>query len=198
MVDFFVENYEKMSDEALLRLAQADHADATLTLLERYRALVKYRARALSKEKEGAELDDLAQEGMIAVYAAIRAYDFSSASFSTFARLCIDRSILTALRKDYRKKQIPGSKLIPMDDAEPVALDGPEAIVIEREAFSQFANEIKSKLSELEYRILVAYLKGGNYDEIARDLALKSKTVDNAMFRIRQKLKPLTHNQQTC
>ncbi len=188
MVDFFVENYEKMSDEALLPLAKAGHADATLALFQRYGGLVRHRAVALSQGR-AVELDDLVQEGLIGVYAAMNAYDFSSASFSTFVRLCIDRSIITALRKYYRKKQIPEEKLISMDDAEPLSSAGPESIVIEREAFLNFVESLKSRLSELEYRILVAYLRGDNYDEIARNLALKSKTVDNAMFRIRQKLK---------
>ncbi len=188
MTGFFVEKYKDLPDEPLLRLAQEGHGDAVLCLIGRYAGLARLRAASLAPSRPE-DLDDLTQEGLIAVYAAIRSYDFSSASFSTFARLCIDRAIVTALRKQHRKKQIPESHLVPMDAAEPVAAAGPETILLEREAYDSFISGLKQRLSDLEYQVLTAYLAGRNYKEIAAALALKPKAVDNAMARIRQKLK---------
>lgn len=140
----------------------------------------------------GGEIDDLVQEGMIGLYKAIESFDPNKeATFKTFATLCINRQIQTAIRKATSEKNQVFLELF--DDTtniydEPSNKENPETNVISAEKMKYINSEIKSKLSKMEIVVLQEYLKGLCYDEIAKKLNIQKKSVDNALNRIRKKL----------
>lgn len=109
--------------------------------------------------------------------------------FNTFANLCIDRSIITAVRKSLRKKQIPSDMLVPLDDVDVIDNDDPERMIIEKESYDRFMASVEKKLTLFEFSVLTRYLSGDSYRHIAESLQCDIKAVDNAMVRIRRKLK---------
>ncbi|MCI8359994.1 MAG: sigma-70 family RNA polymerase sigma factor [Clostridiales bacterium] len=189
-------SYDTFADEELAVLARDGDDGAFQHLIVKYVPMAQSRARAFSRA--GLEADDLAQEGMIGLLGAIRVYDPKQASFSTFARLCIDRMLLSAVRQAGRQKRIPAERLIAADgpDDRPVkGLDtfgdenNPESILIAREEAERLRRRAGDALSHLEYQVLSAYLSGESYEEIARQLHTTVKSVDNALQRIRRKLR---------
>ena len=142
----------------------------------------------------GAELDDLIQEGMIGLYKAIQSYSQEkNASFKTFANLCINSQIKSAIRSAGRNKNKMLNEVMLEDNEDLMYLviskePNPEDRMISKENFATMKNEINSKLSLLEKQILKQYLLGKSYDEIAKTLCLDKKSVDNGLNRIRKKL----------
>lgn len=141
----------------------------------------------------GADLNDVIQEGMIGLFNAYTNFDVSkNVQFKTFASLCINRQIITAIKKAYKN-----SKSDLLDDLtletvnNNLIFTSPEEEVILQEEYNILINEIKQKLSKLEMKILSEFLENKNYDEIANSLNLTKKSVDNALARIRNKLKYL-------
>lgn len=193
-------NYDKLSDNEIISLISAKDNDAMEYMMKKYGFLVKKEIRTVYLI--GAETDDLAQEGMIGLFKAIR--DFESdkgASFSTFATLCVRRQIKTAISTSNRKKHSPLNTYISIyaendeygsilaDDLEAGNSDfNPEDVVIAREQKSVLDSRIKSELSSLERKVLKMYLDGLSYSDIALGLGKKEKAVDNALQRIRTKL----------
>ena len=145
----------------------------------------------------GAEQEDLVQEGMIGLYKAIQTFDKTKqASFKTFATLCINSQIKSAVRSANRNKNKILNEVILEDNEELMYLvlsnePNPEDKVINKEDFDNIKKEINSKLSLLEKQILMQYLLGKNYQEIASTLCLDKKSVDNGLNRIRKKLSHL-------
>lgn len=109
--------------------------------------------------------------------------------FNTFANLCIDRCIITAVRKSLRKKQIPSDMLVPLDDVDVIDNDDPERMIIEKESYDRLMASVEKKLTLFEFSVLTRYLSGDSYRHIAESLQCDIKAVDNAMVRIRRKLK---------
>ena len=181
-------NLLDLSDNELALYA-AEDSMAQAVLIGRYIPLVK--SRAMRFRQAGVELDDLAQEGMIGLIGAIRAFDKNIASFPTFARVCVDRSLMSAQEKNNRKKQIPRDRIISIDEhtADLSGINDPEAILIAREEYSRFRGMAEDKLSRLEFKVLIKYLAGLSYQEISRELGITQKAVDNALSRIKRKLK---------
>ena len=184
------------ADEALVMRARGGDDDAFCQLIGAYAPLVNSRARAFSRA--GLEADDLAQEGMIGLLGAIRVYDKRQASFSTFARLCIDRMLIAAARQAGRQKRIPQERLtadfgqrdLPAEEILAVSEENnPESILIAREEAERLRRKAGETLSGLEYQVLSAYLSGERYEEIAERLHTTVKAVDNAVQRIRRKLR---------
>lgn len=142
----------------------------------------------------GAETDDLVQEGMIGLYKAIQTFDESKqASFKTFASLCINSQIKTAVKKQNSNKNKVLNQIMLEDNEELMYLvestdPNPEDVVISKERFEFVKKEILNKLSLLEKQILKQYLLGKNYTEIANILCVDKKSVDNGLNRIRKKL----------
>ena len=130
------------ADEALVMRARGGDDDAFCQLIDAYAPLVNSRARAFSRA--GLEADDLAQEGMIGLLGAIRVYDKRQASFSTFARLCIDRMLIAAARQAGRQKRIPQERL--------TADFGPEALPAEDFLAGSEENNPESILNRYTYR----------------------------------------------
>ncbi|OJU14445.1 MAG: hypothetical protein BGN88_14430 [Clostridiales bacterium 43-6] len=183
----------KLSDEQLAERARCGDNDAFSALVARYVFTVKSRANHYNGS--GIDPEDLAQEGTIGLMAAVRSYDKElGTSFRTFAWLCIDRSILSVVKASLRKKQIPKASLVSIDDNDLDncffdGKDNPETLLIENEDIALFELKINELLSPFERKVLRYYLSGKNYSEIADSLNTLPKSVDNALQRVRHKLR---------
>lgn len=194
-------NFENLTDEELVSMAQDGRRDAEEYLLGRYKNLVRSRARAYFLV--GGDNDDLVQEGMIGLFKAIHDYNFSKdVTFHSFAELCVKRQIFTAIKTADRQKHRPLNSYIslskPMydDDSERTLIENvakreaidPESLYIMREKLSDIEKEIEEKLSKLEKRVLILHLEGMSYREIAEIIDKPEKSIDNALQRIKKKL----------
>ncbi|NLM25422.1 MAG: RNA polymerase sporulation sigma factor SigH [Firmicutes bacterium] len=197
----FFEEYETMSDEDIVELARNSDDLALEFLINKYRNFV--RAKARSYFLIGADREDIIQEGMIGLYKAIR--DFRAdklASFRAFAELCITRQIITAIKTATRQKHIPLNSYVSLnkpiydEESDRTLLDiisgtkvtDPEELVISQEEFDDIESKMSEFLSDLEWRVLMYYLEGKSYQEIADDLCRHVKSVDNALQRVKRKL----------
>ena len=190
------QQYNNLSDRELARLFLSGDEDAAVTLISRYLPLVRSRASAFASA--GDSFEDLCQEGTIGLLAAMRGYDPEKSSFATFARLCIDRVLISAERLKTRRKNIPENSIIAIDGDEDDNLNeklssgdvnDPEAIIIRREDYMRLMLKVANELTPLESKVLNLYVSGNSYGEIAKRLDISSKAVDNALQRIRRKLK---------
>lgn len=198
------EDYRQYSDEELM-IRLRDGEDAIIEyLMNKYKNLV--RSKAKSMYILGADSDDLIQEGMIGLFKAVRDYDSGrDASFSTFADLCVSRQMYTAVQASRRQKHIPLNTYISLygnvstnRDGEEEALvnvlaaqsgQSPEELVIDRENVTQLEKTIEKELSIFEKQVLDLYLTGMGYQQIAKVLGKDDKSTDNALQRIKTKLK---------
>ena len=183
-----------LSDEQLVQIVQNGSPDAFNVLAARY--IKKIRASAFFHRNGGLETEDLMQEGMIGLLLAVRSYDTGFfTSFSTFAGLCINRRILSAVKAALCKKQIPKLSVVSIQDtniSENVMQstgEDPEAAFFRREDLLFFRKMIFDSLSPLERMVLAGFLNGESYHETAKRLKTSSKAVDNALWRIRRKLR---------
>jgi len=183
----------KFSDEELAEKAKLGDNEAFSALVVRYVFTVKSRVNHYNGS--GIDPEDLAQEGTIGLMSAVRSFDKSlNTTFRTFAWLCIDRSIISAVKASLRKKQIPKASLVSMDDNDfnVSFLDGadnPETMIIENEDIKLLEQKINQLLSSFERDVLRLYLNGKSYVEIAVCLHSTPKSVNNALQRVRLKLK---------
>lgn len=196
------EQFHNMTDEEIVLDVQLnDNLKAQEYLLAKYRNFV--RAKARSYFLIGAEREDIIQEGMIGLYKAIR--DFrpdKQASFRAFAELCVTRQIITAIKTATRQKHIPLNSYVSLnkpiyeEDSDRTLLDvisgvkvaNPEDMVISREEFDDIEKKMNEILSDLEWKVLMSYLDGKSYQEIAADLNRHIKSIDNALQRVKRKL----------
>ena len=184
-----------LTDEELVKLARAGDDSAVAAVISRMLPAAKAKARSLAGGS--VEPDDLAQEGMFGLISAIHRYDESAgASFKTFAGVCMERKILSAVKAAARQKHMPLANYVNIDsDTEfssvvsPVM--NPEDMVIAREAASRAAALIEQSLSGFERQAIRLYLSGISYEGIARKLGCTPKSVDNALQRVRRKLKSI-------
>jgi len=175
--------------------------------LHKYRNFV--RAKARSYFLIGAEREDIIQEGMIGLYKAIR--DFRGdklSSFRAFAELCVTRQIITAIKTATRQKHIPLNSYVSLnkpiyeEDSDRTLLDiisgvkvaNPEDMIISREEFADIENKMNNILSDLEWKVLMSYLDGKSYQEIAVELDRHIKSIDNALQRVKRKLEKYITN----
>ena len=191
--------YPDLSDAELAALAKAGDRAAEEVLVLRFGRLVRACARPLFLM--GGDSEDLVQEGMLGLLAAIREYDPArGVSFRAYAEVCIRNRLLSAVKAASRDKHTPLNSYVPLD---PALFDGtecderrtvdqrqanPEALFIHREDMRERMNRIYSQLSPLETRILRLYLSGLSYSEIASKCNRPLKSVDNAVQRIRRKI----------
>ena len=195
------ESYEVMGDEDIVILAQTGDEIAQEFLINKYRNFV--RAKARSYFLIGADREDIIQEGMIGLYKAIR--DFRGdklSSFRAFAELCVTRQIITAIKTATRQKHIPLNSYISLnkpiydEDSDRTLLDvlseskitDPEELIVSREEFDDIEDKMGEILSSLEWKVLMSYLEGRSYQEIAIDLKRHVKSIDNALQRVKRKL----------
>lgn len=196
-----VQHFDEFSDEELVEQVHLGNTNALDYLITKYRLFVKVKAR--SYFLIGADKEDIVQEGMIGLYKAIR--DFKGeklASFRAFAELCITRQIITAIKTATRQKHIPLNSYVSLDkpiydeDSERTLMDvitspltdNPEHLMINREEYSRLEGQMSEVLSELEQQVLVLYLEGRSYNEISSLLKRSTKSIDNALQRIKRKL----------
>ncbi|WP_436796448.1 RNA polymerase sporulation sigma factor SigH [Desulfuribacillus stibiiarsenatis] len=190
-----------MEDEDLLTNIHKGDEIALEYLINKYKNFV--RAKARSYFLIGADREDIIQEGMIGLYKSIR--DFKGdklSSFKAFAELCITRQIITAIKTATRQKHIPLNSYISLDkpiydeDSDRTLLDvicgtkvtDPEELIINQEEFDDIEIKMAEILSDLERKVLMLYLDGRSYQEIAVDLDRHVKSIDNALQRVKRKL----------
>lgn len=196
--------FEKMSENDIINLAQNKEDSAMEYLLEKYKPLVRQKTRKLFLID--GDKDDLIQEGMIGLFKAVRDYQAGKdAAFRTFADLCISRQLYSAIKKSNRLKNQPLNSYISIysdefNDVDELAGDrtvissgsdniaNPEAIVIDRESAVDMQNQMFDKLSKMEREVLKRYLDGMTYQEIAADMKKSPKSIDNALQRIKGKI----------
>lgn len=193
--------FQLMLDEEIVEDAKKGDEEALEYLIYKYKNFVKAKAR--SYFLIGADHEDIVQEGMIGLYKAIRDYRQDKlSSFRAFAELCITRQIITAIKTATRQKHIPLNSYIslnkPIYDEEPdrtlmdvisgARVSDPEELIISREEFMNIENKINELLSDLEQEVLISYLQGKSYQEIAIDLDRHVKSIDNALQRVKRKL----------
>lgn len=195
---------EYTDEELVLQIHDGEDEGATDHLLNKYKNLV--RKKAGSMFILGADRDDLIQEGMIGLFKAIRDYDFGrDASFATFAELCISRQMYSAIQASARKKHGPLNSYISIyakredsDEGAEVALADilesdpgliPEQHIIDQENLELLEEEIEKQLSPLERQVLDLYITGMSVKQISAVLGRDEKSTDNAMQRIRNKLR---------
>ena len=183
-----------MTDEQLIRRLREGDRAITDYLMEKYKGTVKKRARAMYLI--GGETDDLIQEGMIGLFKAVQDYrPDREASFRTFAGLCIDRQLYSAVKNSTRQKHIPLNSYVSLsEEEESGSLEGlwsenPEALVIDRETTGILEKEISRALSPMENKVLDYYLRGYGYVQIAEIMGKTPKSIDNALQRIRGKIR---------
>ena len=200
--------FEKLTDEEIVvEIKDGCNSVALDYLINKYRNFV--RAKARSYFLIGADREDIIQEGMIGLYKAIR--DFRNdklSSFRAFAELCVTRQIITAIKTATRQKHIPLNSYISLnkpiydEDSDRTLLDvlsgakvsDPEELVISREEFVDIEAKMEEIFSDLEWKVLMSYLDGKSYQEIAVDLDRHVKSIDNALQRVKRKLERYMDN----
>ena len=189
-------NYGSMTDEELVALAKRDKGKPFEILIGRYDIIIRL---IVSKYYcSDADRDDLRQVGAMALYSAVDNYNGQS-NFKAFAYTCINNSVLSALRSNNRKKNEPLKNYIPLSgfgdgdmDKSEVIVDiqaGPEDFLIDSEKREEVETTIKNTLSELEFKIFNLNIQGYTYEEISKKIGKDDKSVDNAIQRIRRKLR---------
>jgi len=205
--DWLPDEFDDMMDEDLVEIARNGSDAALEFLINKYKNFV--RAKARSYFLIGADREDIIQEGMIGLYKAIR--DFRAdklSSFRAFAELCIQRQIITAIKTATRQKHIPLNSYVSLnkpiydEDSDRTLRDvisgtrstDPEGLIISREEFGDIEQKMGEILSDLEWNVLMAYLDGKSYQEIAEQLERHVKSIDNALQRVKRKLERYLEN----
>ena len=185
--------YTQMTDEKLIENIKQEDQKALDCLIDRYNDVVSMKANRFFMV--GAEKEDMFQEGMIGLYKAVKSFNTEKQnSFKTFANMCIERQLITAVKNSNRQKHIPLNSSISLnaaayDDNEDMdkmdvldvkTLNDPSDIIADREYFENMENKIKENLSDFELQVLSEYEKGKSYAAIAEKLNAKIKSVDTA------------------
>lgn len=199
-MEVVMNQYDTWTDEELIARLRAGERGIADYLIEKYKELVRKHANALYLI--GGEKEDLIQEGMIGLFKAVRDYQpGKAASFQTFAGICVDRQIYNAIQGSNRQKHIPLNTYVSLNDSEDEETvlgdqwtENPEMIIIDRENTRTLEEEIKKILSPLENEVLSYYLEGYNYTQIGEILGKPPKSMDNALQRIRGKIRSCREN----
>lgn len=198
-----MEAFANKTDEELIREMREQKNQIALEimdfLMEKYKYLVRKRANAMFLV--GGDTDDLIQEGMIGLFKAVRDYRLEeNVSFFYFADLCITRQIYTAVEAAGRQKHAPLNSYVSfwtqesekggflMDVLQDEEQENPENLIIAQENYKQLVERIRGRLSRMEREVLDFYLSGMNYRQIAEKMGKSSKTIDNALQRIKNKI----------
>jgi RNA polymerase sporulation-specific sigma factor len=192
----------QVDDGYLIALAKQGDPTAYDRIVRRYYGFV--RLKASSYFLAGGDSDDLVQEGLIGLYKAVRDYRSDrESSFRNFAELCITRQIITAVKTATRNKHSPLNQSISFSATPASALDGeptleeilpgpsvqnPVQQVISSEELKSLVGCLTTALSELESRVLSLYLEGRSYEEVGERIGCDTKTVDNALQRVKRKV----------
>lgn len=197
------ENYNLFEDEKLAGMAQAGDSAAEETLIDRYKELVKSRAHLYFIA--GADSEDVIQEGMIGLFKAVRGYNSGrEASFRTFAGMCINRQIITAIKTASRLKHEPLNNSIslsrPIRDGDGSGKEetientlvarqsNPEEMILAQDTIDEILAGVSNILSKFELEVWQLYISGKNYTAIAAETGKSPKSIDNALQRIKRKI----------
>lgn len=197
--------YEGLTDEELIDRQRSGERQITDYIMDKYKNLVRKKAKSMYIL--GADNDDLIQEGMIGLFKAVRDYDPGrDASFYTFADLCISRQMYNAVQASRREKHAPLNTYVSLytdmaeaeGDGNSTALvnviasaveTNPEQLMIDRENVADIEAIIEKELSGFEKQVLDLYITGMSYSQIARVLSRDAKSTDNALQRLKAKLR---------
>ena len=196
-------NYEKMTDEELIKLAKKEDKTALESLIERYKETVNMK---VSKYYiNGAEKEDLIQEGLIGLFKAVKSYNGEKDnSFKSFANMCIERQLITAVKGSNRQKHIPLNSYVSLNNSsyeneegdvenplidilDTNTIEDPLDTITKNEYIESVEKTINKSLSSFEKQVLNKYIEGQSYVQIAESLNSPVKSVDNAIQRIRKK-----------
>lgn len=197
-----IDEYSNMTDEKIIAKIKCGDTQALNYIMDKYSELVNMKASRFFIV--GAEKGDIVQEGLIGLYKATKAFDTEKQnSFKTFANMCIERQIITAIKTANRQKNIPLNSAFSINaqlydeydetDKELVdilntnCVEDPSDSIAKREYFNYINKTINDNLSEHERNVLKYYQQNKTYAEIAKKLNCKTKSVDTAMTRIRRK-----------
>lgn len=202
----------KFSDEELIEQTKHGNQEATEILLNRYKELVRMKISRYFIV--GAEKEDIFQEGMIGLYKAIKCFDSEKQkSFKSFANLCIERQLITAIKTSNRQKHQPLNSYVSLntsvydEDEDTTVMDifdsnlveDPLDTITKKEYYSFVQNKINTSLSDFEKQVLTRFAKGESYVTIAQSLDAPVKSIDNAIQRIRKKAtKSIINNEESA
>ena len=195
-----MKSYQALTDEQLIQKLRGGDEKVMDYILNKYKPFVRKKANAMYLI--GGETDDLIQEGMIGLFKAIRDYkEEREASFFHFAELCVTRQLYSAVEASNRKKHAPLNFYISFSATEGEegatledmlgtdSLSNPEELVISQENQRIFLDRLRQKLSSFEQEVLDLYLSGMNYQQIAEQMKKSPKSIDNALQRIKGKIR---------
>ena len=190
-----MEQFSHLADEALQTLAAEGNAEAEEALITRFSHLIRRVARPLFLS--GGDSEDLIQEGMMGLLSAVRTFrPDQSASFQTYAEICIRYRLLTAVKSAARYKHTPLNDALSLDSSQfeenqtraATLLRDMEERLLEKEGADEMWGRLGELLSSFEHRVLELFLAGLSYREMAAYLGKPEKSIDNAVQRIRKKL----------
>ena len=200
-VYFSTNKYNNLSDEDVIKLIKQGDNQALSYLLERYKELVNIKVGKYYIV--GAEREDTVQEGMIGLFKAIKCFDAQKQnSFKTFANICIERQLITAIKTSNRQKHMPLNSYLSLNNTaydnedndeelintfDSKTIEDPLDTLMKKEYYEQIESTIDKTLSGFEKQVLNRYIKGESYVDIAAKLDAPVKSVDNAIQRIRKK-----------
>ena len=193
-------NYNEMSDEDLINIIKSGDKLALEFLIDKYKDLVNMKVSKFFMI--GAEKEDIVQEGLIGLFKAVKSYNPDKQnSFKTFANLCIERQLITAIKSSNRQKHMPLNSYLSLngvayeDDEDSNLMDifnahqieDPLDTITKKEYYKTVESEIDKSLSTFEKQVLDRYMQGESYVQIAEKLDTPVKSIDNAIQRIRKK-----------
>ena len=201
-VFFATNNYQNLKDEEIISEIKAGDEKALTYLLNKYKELVNIKVGRYFLV--GAEKEDIVQEGMIGLYKAIKNFDKSKQNtFKTFANMCIERQLITAIKTSNRQKHMPLNSYLSLNTAaydnneessvelidtfNNNSVEDPLETVMKKEYYKQVQDGIEKSLSKFEKQVLDRFINGESYNVIAQKLNAPVKSVDNAIQRIRKK-----------
>lgn len=201
--------YGNMPDEKVIEEIQSGNNIALNYMMNKYNDLVNMKASKFFMA--GAEREDIIQEGLIGLYKATKSFNSEKQnSFKTFANLCIERQLITALKTSNRQKNIPLNSAFSLNSAayeenddvpvievlETKTTEDPLEMLTKKEYYSSIENKINESLSDFEKQVLHQYKQGKSYAAIAEKLGTKVKSVDTAIQRIRKKANKIKQNME--
>ena len=191
--------YNTMTENSILSLAKSGDENALNFIMEKYNNIVNMKASRFFAA--GIEKDDIIQEGMIGLYKAIQSFDGDKQnSFKSFANMCIERQLITVVKSANRQKNLPLNSAFSLNS--PIYEDGdidameildvnlvedPLDTIANKEYFNQMETKIDESLSDFEKKVLAHYKMGKSYNDIAKEMNTKVKSIDTALQRIKKK-----------
>ena len=209
-LDTLNNKYVNMSDEKIIEVIQSGDNMALDYMMNKYNDLVNIKASKFYMV--GAEREDIVQEGLIGLYKATKSFDVQKQnSFKTFANMCIERQLITALKTSNRQKNIPLNSAFSLNSAayeenddvavmevlDTKTIEDPLDTITKKEYYNLIENKIDESLSDFERQVLHQYKQGKSYAAIAEKLNSKVKSIDTAIQRIRKKANKIRNSIET-